>query len=331
MFKNWLMVLVVVLAALSLGLVSVPCSYGKDYPTKPIEIMVTYGPGTINDTVSRLCAEIGRKYLSQPLVVVNKPGAAATTGVAEVINSRPDGYKLIYLPHNYFATTVRTQKIPFDPTHLTPLIGLAELRQTLGVRGDSPWKTIHQLLDYGKQNRGTLRVANPGVGAGGHICNLIVFRKAGVEIIDLPYVRGATDILPALLGGHVDAALVEYSAGKSHIDTGRIRLLVTYSEQRHTVTPDVPCTAELGFETIVTYHALYVHKNVPENIKKTLLEAFQKIRQDPEFMKGLDRIGVAPKFEGPEFIKQAIKKTEGIGVPIIKELGLYVGEPPKAP
>lgn len=293
--------------------------------------MVTYGPGTINDVVSRLLAEIGKKYLSQPLVVVNKPGAAATMGVSEVINSKPDGYRIIYLPHNYFATTVRTQQMPFNPSSLQPLVGLAEMRQGLGVRGDSPWKTLQQLLDYGRQNRGKLSVGNPGPGSGGHICNLIVLRKSGVEFVDMPYMKGATDLLPALLGGHLDAALVEYSAGKSHIDTGRIRLLVTYSDQRWSITPDIPCTAELGFDTIVTYHALYIHRNVPEEVKKTLSEALQKIRQDPEFIKGLERIGIAPKFESPEFIMQAIKKTEALGVPIIKELGLYVGEPPKSP
>ena len=287
---------IIFLVTLSFAVIAAQHSHGKEFPTKPIEIIVTYGPGTVNDMVSRLCAEIGRKYLSQPFVVMNKTGASGTTGVADVINSKPDGYKILYMMNNYFGTTIRTQKVPFDPSYLIPLVNLIEVRQALGVRADSPWKTFNQLLDYGRQNPGKLKVGHAGRGTGGHILLLVLFRKAGVEITDIPYARGNTDLVPALLGGHLDTGFLIYSSTRSLIDAGKLRLFVTFSDRRFPVTPDIPSTVELGYETFIIYHGIYLHKDTPADIKKTLFETFKKICEDPEFDKGLEKLGDAPKF-----------------------------------
>jgi tripartite-type tricarboxylate transporter receptor subunit TctC len=84
---------------------------------------------------------------------------------------------------------------------------------------------------------------------------------------------------------------------------------------------------ELGFPEaakLATFNGLYAHKNTPEDVKKALFDAFKKIYEDPEFKKGIERMGDEPRFGGPEFIKEAIKKGEESGVPLIKELGLYL-------
>jgi tripartite-type tricarboxylate transporter receptor subunit TctC len=93
----------------------------KEYPTRPIEILCPYAPGGSLDIVSRLVADIAQKYLGQPLVVVNKVGAGGSVAAADVITSKPDGYKLVMLANIFFATTVKTQKIPFDPNDLIPI------------------------------------------------------------------------------------------------------------------------------------------------------------------------------------------------------------------
>jgi len=91
-----------------------------------------------------------------------------------------------------------------------------------------------------------------------------------VEVIEIPYVKGGTDLLPALLGGHLDAAYVEYVSAKSLIESGKLDSCLTFSNQRYTVTPDIPCATELGYETIVTYNPVYVHKDTPEILRKLL-------------------------------------------------------------
>jgi tripartite-type tricarboxylate transporter receptor subunit TctC len=171
-------------------------SHGVDYPTKPVEIVVTWGPGGTSDLVARLIADIGKKHLKQSLFVTNKPGAGGTPAVSDVIGSKPDGYKLVYMNNSYFSITSKTQKIAFDIYQLVPLINFTEVRVGLIIKGDSPWKTFGQVVEYAKQNPGKLRWNHAGRGLGNHIVTLLLFRRAGVETIDIPYKTSSSSWLP---------------------------------------------------------------------------------------------------------------------------------------
>jgi len=309
-------------------LILTPYSYGQKYPTKPIEIINPYTPGGPLDLMSRLVAETAPKYLGQPLVVVNKPGAGGSVAAADVISSPPDGYKLFATTNFFFAMTTKTQKIPFDPGSLTPLANFLEMKDGTCVRADSPWKTFNDLLNYGKKNPGKLRWAHAGRGTAAHIAVLVMFRKAGVEAIDVPY-KGVADKIAALLGGHVDASTMTYSTVKDHVRDQKMRFLIFNSDHRYGDPPDVPCAVELGFPEVpglIAYGGLFIHKDASEEIKRTLMGALKKTYEDPDFRRRLSDLSEEMRYEGPEFIRQAIKKGEEVAVPILKELGLYVGK-----
>jgi len=316
-----------ILAILSIGSVFLQPADGKEYPTKPIEIVCPYTPGSSMDIMSRLVADIAPKYLG-PIVVVSKPGAAGSIAAADVISSAPDGYKLVTLTNFFFATTVKTQKVPFKQDDLVPIANFMEYKLGMIVKGDSPWKTFNDLLDYARKNPGKLRWAHTGRGITLHMNGLIIFRKAGVETVDVPY-KGSPEKLAALLGGHVDASTMVYGAVKDHVKAGKVRYLIFFGDRRYSDPADVPSAAELGFPEaakLTTFVGLYAHKDTPEKIKKILIDAFQKTCEDPEFKKGIEKLGEEPRFGGPEFIMEAIKRGEEVGVPIIKELGLYLGK-----
>jgi tripartite-type tricarboxylate transporter receptor subunit TctC len=206
-----------------IGGILIQPSAGKEYPIKPIELVCPYAPGSSMDIVSRLVADLAPKYIGQPIVVVNKPGAAGSIAAADVISSKADGYKLVMLTNFFFATTVKTQKIPFDPNDLTPIVNLYEYKLGLIVKGDSPWKTLNDFLDYAKKNPGKLRCAHGGRGITLHLNALVIFKKAGVDIIEVFYKGASPEQLSALLGGHVDAASMAYGAVKDHVKAGNIR------------------------------------------------------------------------------------------------------------
>ena len=297
------------------------------YPTKPIEVIVPFTAGGTNDLLTRLVGEISKKYLGQPLVVINKPGAGGSLGVADVISSKPDGYKLISVPSNFFSTTVYTQKIPFDPMDLTPIANFMAYRNGLVVKGDAPWKTLNDLLDYGRKNPGKIKWAHMNRGSALFMQTYLVFKKAGVTAVDVPY-PGLPECLNAVLGGHVDAAPVSYGGSKDHIRAGNARYLVLYADQRFGEA-NVPTAAELGFSEAARFKTLlglYAHKNVPEDYKKTLFEAFKKTFDDPEFKKAFDVFGEAPMFAGTDAIKEQIQEESRLTVPLLKEWGLYVGK-----
>ena len=318
--------IVVMGITLILGLSWVESSFSKDYPNKPIEVNCPYTPGSSVDIMCRLVADIAPKYLGQPLVVVNKPGAGGSVAAADVISSKPDGYKLMQTTNFFFASTVHTQKVPFDPKTLIPLVNFMEFKNGFIVKGDSPWKTFNDLLDYARKNPGKLRWSHTGRGISQHLYGVLIFRKAGVETIDIPY-KGSPEMLSGVLGGHLDTSLIVYGAVKDHVKTGKVRYLVTISDHRYTDPPNVPCAAELGFPEVAklpTFIGFYAHKDTPEEIRRILTDALKKTYEDPEFKKGFEKLGEEPKFAGPEFMREAIREGEKNAIPILKEVGLFV-------
>jgi tripartite-type tricarboxylate transporter receptor subunit TctC len=315
---------------LAVGLVFVTRGFCADargkYPKAPIEIVVTFSAGGPVDLMARTVGDAAQRFLGQPLVVVNRPGAAGSVAAADVIASRPDGYKLLAAPATFFANTVKTQKIPFNPADLVPLASFVEDKIGLAVRGDAPWKTLNELLEYGRKNPGKITWGHSGRGNSLHIVGLTLFRKAGVETIDVPY-KGLPEAASALLGGHIEAYSGSYLPIQDHVRGGKLRYLVVYSDKRYSDLPSVPCAEELGFPqaaNLAVFFGMFIHRDTPKEIQATLVDAFQKTAQTPEF-KALERIGVEPRFGGPDFMRQAIKKAGDVGHPILKELGLYLG------
>ncbi len=320
MVKN---ILVFVLATLLVGGILLRPVVGAEV----IEILCPFTAGSSSDLMSRLIADIAPKYLGQPMVVLNKPGAGGSVAAAELISSKP-GSKLFNISQFFLATTVKTQKIPFSPDDLAPLASFMEYKDGLIVKGDSPWKTLNDLLDYARKNPGKLRWAHSGRGITSHMASLLMFRKAGIETIDVPY-KGSPEKLAALLGGHVDASAMVYGSVKDHVKAGKVRYLTFFTDRRYSDPPDVPCAAELDFPESAKLAAIlgmYAHRDTPERLKQALIDAFLKTCADSEFKKGIEKLGEELRCGGPESIRKGIKEAEEVGIPIIKELGLYVGK-----
>lgn len=320
--KGWSLVLII----LSVVIFSIEPLHGKEYPTQAIKIIVPYQAGGVIDVLSRLVANVAPKYLGQPMVVINNPGASGSIGASVAAASKPDGYKLLATDQTYFSMTIRTQELSFDPAHLVPLACFAEFKRGLAVRGDSPWKNLFDLLGYARNRPGRLTWAHPGHGLPAHLNGLLIFRKAGVETTGVPY-KGNPEMIAALLGQYVDAISVPYVPIRSLLNAEKIRYLVTYSNQRYNDLLGVPCAAELGFPEaarLAVFMGLFIHKDTSEKIRRTLLGSLKKTYEDPEFRKGIEMIGEESKWGGSGFLMDTIKKAEEVGVPIIKELGLYV-------
>lgn len=323
MFKKVLVCIVVLFVVVC---VSAHLAGAMEYPTKPIEIFCPYSPGGPADITARVIAETAQKFLGQPMVVVGKTGASGTLAAGEVARSKPDGYKLVILTNTFFSATVKTMKVPFKPSDLVPIAMFAEDLLGIVVRGDSEWKTINDLLDYGKKNPGKIKWAHTGRGNIQHIMTLLVFKKAGIETIEVPY-KGVPEMLSALLGGHLDALSAPYASLQDHVKANKARYLLVHSNQRSSGLPNVPSAKEAGFtETadLSVYWSLYAHKDTPKEIMKTLFDAFKKTYEDPGFQKTLVGTGLVPKFGDSDFIKAAIRKGELITEPIYKQLGLYI-------
>jgi tripartite-type tricarboxylate transporter receptor subunit TctC len=301
---------------------------GKEYPARPIELIHPYTPGGPLDLLGRLIAGLSLRYLGQPVIVTGKPGATGGVAAADIVNSPADGHKLLLIPNTFFALVTKTQKLPFDLNDLIPLMTVMEFKVGMIVKGDSQWKTLNDLLSHAKRNPGKLRWSHVGRGTSIFMSTYSIFRKAGIETIEVPY-KGSAEQMAAVLGGHLDAAAITYGAVKDHVKTGAVKYLVVYRDKRFSDLPGVPTAVELGYPEAAmmpTYIALCAHKNTSEEIKKKLVSTFKKLYDDPEFKSGFEKIGEEPRLEGPEFYRDSVKKCEEIGVPMLKEFNLYLGK-----
>ena len=116
----------------------------------------------------------------------------------------------------------------------------------LAVRGDAKWKTLGDLMADAKARPGNITVANSGIGSHTHISSVALFHAAGVKIVDVPY--AAAQVVPNLLGGHVDAIVQLPGALAAHVQTGNVRLLATMIPARDPALPDVPTAQEQGVD-----------------------------------------------------------------------------------
>jgi len=321
-------IVLVALVLLSLGWMLAPSAFPQSYPARPIEVLVPYTAGSSVDLMGRVVADIAPKYVGQPLVVVNKVGAGGSVAAADVIGSRPDGYKLVIQGNMFFATTTKSQKIPFDPNDLEPLYNFMEWRLGMAVRQNCPWKGLKELLDYARKNPGEVRFGHSGRGIPPHMAALLIFKQAGVQVNEITY-KGSPEVATALLGGHLDVISVPVGTIQELVAGRKLRVITVYADRGYKDLPDAPAVVELGFPDaakLLTYAGFYIHKNTPESIKAYLIEAFKKTSADPKVAEGIVKLGEFPRFGGPEFLREKIRQGEEVGVPILKELGLYVGK-----
>lgn len=311
---------------LSFVLLSAQTVSAQAYPTKPVELYHHHSPGGAYDLVARIIAKIAPKYFPQPIVVVSKPGSSVISA-AEIVNAPPDGHRLLMTGHGFFATTIWTLKMPYDPEDLIPLANFIEIsRPGLLVRSDSPFKTFDDLIAHGKKNPGQLRWGHPGYAHFHVMGTYLIFKRAGIKTIDVPF-KGTPEALAALLGGHVDAGPFVHGMVTEQLKAGKVRYLLMYSEKRYKDQQDVPTSVEKGYTEpalLGAYTGLYVHRKTPPAIVKTLTDLCKKIYDDPEYVPAVEKIGQDPLYGDAEFLKKMIKKQAEIGIPILKELGLYV-------
>src|SRR5436190_21460783 len=173
------------------------------YPKRGnVEITVLFPAGTSADITARLLAQGMAKHLGANVVVFNRPGAGGAIGYKYVASQKPDGYNLVW-NSNSISTTYHSGQLAFDYRAFDPVARVLVESPVLAVRGDARWKTLADFVADAKSRPGKITVANSGVGSHTHITSVALFKAAGVDVLDVPY--AAAQIVPNVLGGHVDA------------------------------------------------------------------------------------------------------------------------------
>jgi len=262
--------------------------FAQQFPAKPITLICPWPVGGSSDIVLRAFAEAAAKQLGQQVVIENRPGASGTLGAVAMLSARPDGYTLTQAPISVFRLP-HLQKVAFDPLKdLTYLIGLTGYTFGVVVRADAPWKTFKELLDYAKENPGSLAYGTPGAGTSLHITMEVIAASLGLKLLHVPF-KGGSENMQSLLGGHT-MVMVDSTSWAPQVDSGRARLLVTWGAERTKRWPSVPTLKELGYGIVSdSPFGIAGPRGMSPQLVKTLHDAFRKAMDEPNYQKALER------------------------------------------
>ena len=260
-----------------------------DYPTRPINLIIQFVPGTTTDIVLRKLADAVSKELGQPIVPVNKAGGGGTIGVAEIARSTPDGYTIGGINMPTLTINPHMQTLPYDPLKgIGHICVVMPYEYGLYVKGDAPWATFEDFVEYARKNPGKVSYGTPGVGNTSHLLMVELGKKLNIDWRHVPY-KGDGEMMPAVMGGHIDSGIGSPSALIPNIKAGKLKLLVVTSKNRWPYLPEVPTLLEKGYGICQTsYLSLGVAPGTPEEIRKKLEDTFKKVIQDPALNKQLN-------------------------------------------
>lgn len=278
-----------------------------DYPTRPIELIVPWAAGGGSDVVARAFAESAAKHVPQPLVVVNKPGAAGAIGHFEGANAKADGYKVtVVTPEINLAFLQGIGKAKYQDFTYISRINADPI--ALVVRSDSPFTTLEQFVANAKINPHKLTISNSGVGATYHLAAIAFEDETGVRLNNVPY-QGAGPAVMGLLAGQVDATMATTAEVGVHVRAGRMRLLGVMADQRMKDFETVPTFREKGINlSLGTWRGLAVPNGTPPEVVSSLKALVDKVSREPRYKEVLERQFAGMINETGEQFRAAIEK-----------------------
>lgn len=319
------LVLFVILSLVALAVVG--CGGQKKaeapkFPTKPVTIIVPFAAGGGTDAVARALAKSAEPILGQPVTVVNKVGANGATGMTEGLNAAADGYTVTMTAVEVVMNPIQGM-VPWKPSDFKAVILANSDASALTVRADSPYKTYEDFIKAAKENPGMLKVGANAPGAIWHLAALGLQDKAGVKFNLIPFPGGAGPAITDLLGGHIDAVTVSAAEVSQHVKAGKLRMLGVHATERLKGFPDVPTAKEKGVDvSISTWRGLAVPGKTPDDVVKTLHDAFKKAIEDPKFVEFMEKGNFGRGYMSNSQMQQYMDEQTKMFQPLMEKAGL---------
>jgi tripartite-type tricarboxylate transporter receptor subunit TctC len=313
-----------VLACIVLVSAQVRPAQAQDFSNKPIRIIVGLVAGGATDVTARLIAQKLTDSLHTNVYVENKPGAAFEPALRELTSAPPDGHTLFMISASVVVTQPFHKDYPFDLAKMTPVTEVSDGPFILVSRKTAPFKTVNDLIAYGKANPGKLTFGS-GAGAGSSLSLAaeLLRLRSGIAIVNVPY-KGAAASLTDLLGSHIDAMFDAMPVEVSQVKGGNVVGLAVTSAKRSDALPDIPTMAEQGYKDFVVnnYFGLLAAPGTPRAIAKKLRDEVAKAVAMPELVTEFEKQGMEPVGGEPEEFGTLIKTELALWTKVIKDAGI---------
>ena len=301
-------------------------AFAQPYPSKPIRIIVPFGPGGFTDVVARILQKELGAAVGQPVVVENKPGAGSTIGTAEVVKSKPDGYTLVMISTTHVITPHLYKEMPYDPIKdFTPVMKLGEGPYVLVVHPSLGVKSVAELIALARKEPNKIDYASSGNGSSQHLVGALFANLAGAPINHVPY-KGSSGAMNDLLGGQVKVSFVGMPNALAALASGKLRAIAVTSKKRSADLPDVPTLDEAGVPgyDATIWLALLAPPGTPRDIVMKINSEVTRVLSTPESRKLMSQAGVDVATSTPEELARLMQSELDRWGKVVRETGATV-------
>ena len=302
-------------------------AYAQTYPSKPVRIIVMYGPGSTIDIIARLISPKMTESLGQPVIVENRPGAGGAIGMDMAAKAVPDGHTLTIGATGPSVTNpLLYPKTPFDPLRDFSYVSqLATGPAVIAVHPSVPAKTLKELVVLAKARPGQLNYGTPGVGTSPHLAGELFKMVSATNIVHIPY-KGNAEAITDLLGGQISIVFTGVPPVVPLTQAGKVKLLATTGVKRIPALPNLPTIAEAGYAGagMSIWYGLAAPAGTPREIVTRLNKEMARIMALPDIKERFIQLGTEPATSTPEEFTALVREELAKWSKVIRAAGIKV-------
>ena len=291
------------------------------FPSKPITFIVAVPAGANTDIACRIISKQAEKYLKQPVIILNKPGATLTIGIAAIGASKPDGYTIGFSGGPPFFITPQLEKVPYDPLKdFRMVLQFGGFNFGIFVNYDSPFRTFKDLIAYARQNPKKATYGTSGTNSPANVTTELIARQERVQFTHIPF-RGTPEIQAALLGGHVLFGAGDFNY--SLVEAKQTRVLMLLKDEPSAEYPDVPILKDLGYNfRFPLILAVACPRATPDAIVRKIDDAYAKAMKEPAFIAGMKELRLPVIYRSGKDMDDYIPGNYAFYKKYLEELGI---------
>ncbi|MDP1992455.1 MAG: tripartite tricarboxylate transporter substrate binding protein [Syntrophales bacterium] len=300
-----LVMLFAVGAVVSGWCVSVATAAEKPFPSRFLEVVVPFAPGGAVDNTIRMIGAEAEKTLGQKITILNKPAGGSVEGQRYVANAKPDGYTLLAMTSS-LVTNVLTKKVDYTLDSYEPLLMYSFDPMLFVISASLPYKTLAEVIAAGKEK--PLTASTPGKANSKHIAGMILSDATGIKF-NYVHTKGASEGVPMIAGGHVQAGCWSWAEVKPLVEQNKIRPIAVMAETRDSDFPNVPTFKELNHEIYYgAWRGIAAPKGLPPAVKKTLIDAFTKAINAPAVTEKFAKAGFPVVYKDADGFRKYVEQ-----------------------
>jgi tripartite-type tricarboxylate transporter receptor subunit TctC len=298
-------------------------AWAQAYPTRPVRLIVPFGPAGASDITARLIGQCLSERLGQQFVIENRPGAGGNIGTEAVVRAAPDGYTLLYVTTPNAVNATLYDKLNFNFIRdIAPVAPIVRFPYIMVVNPSVPAKTLPEFIAYAKANPGKINMASPGIGSTPHVNGELFKVMTGTNMVHVPY-RSAAAVMTDLLSGQVQLYFGTTASSLEYVRTGKLRALAVTIERRLDALPDIPTVGDFvpGYEAS-NWYGIGAPRNTPVEVIEKLNKETNAGLADPKIKARIADLGGSVLTGSPaDFGRLIADETEKWGK-VVKFVGI---------